>query len=275
MIMKETKAKVSVLMPNYNSGPFIKEAIESVLAQTYENFELLVFDDASEDESFAVAEKMALQDKRIKLFKHRKNQGIAKTRNDLIRKLSSSSQYIAWLDADDLADPQRLSMQLEFLESHPEIALCGSSIRLINQHGDTIGAVEYPPEPEQIKNKFMEFNQLAQSSVMIRKEVVLQVGFYDESLRRAEDYDYFARVLQKYNAYNFKEPLISYRLHEGQGKFTRSFESIKSSLIVRKRYLFMKDFFSFKALGIFAGYLVLLLLPRFVVYNLYKYAFSR
>lgn len=202
--------KVSIIMGIYNCEKTLPEAIESVLSQTYANWELIMCDDGSEDYTYVVAENYRdrYPDKII-LLKNKKNMKLAATLNNCLT--VASGKYIARMDADDMNLPQRFEKEVEFLEQHPEIACVGTGCIIFDEHGDhsiRLGK-EYPN-----KMTLVHRTPFAHPTVMMRKEAYSALGGYTSSpdTRRSEDLDLWFRFFSKgYKGYVLQEPLYRYR----------------------------------------------------------------
>ncbi len=198
---------VSVLMPVYNGERYIAEAMESVFAQTFRDFELLIVEDGSTDNSLSVIQKF--NDERLRVLRNDGNKGLMVTRNRAIQE--SKGRYLAFLDCDDVALPTRMEKQVAYLEAHPEIGLLGSWVQPIDEEGKNSGEVwQKDASPEEIPSTLFCDNYFSQSSVMIRREV-LSVGLYREA--SVEDYDLWIRIVRVYKTWNLQEVLVRHRIH--------------------------------------------------------------
>jgi len=258
---------VSVVMPNFNGARHIEESIQSIIGQSYQNWELIICDDGSTDNSWEIIERLAKNDERISIYKNETNIGNPRNRNKLFSLVSEDATYIAILDSDDVAMPHRLHSQVQFLEKNHEIGLIGSAITIINESGVEQGARTYPTTHKDISKKIMVFDPFAQPSVMIRSSALEIVGSYDEQLTRCQDYDLFTRFIKKgIKTANLPEPLTKFRIHSNQGKYQNIRKAFKYSFIVRNRYLFSKQFFSLQGFfmwGVYlGGYISSFILPK-------------
>ena len=174
-------------MPAFNAEMFLREAVDSILNQTFGDFEFVIVDDCSTDATRQILEEYADRDSRVKLFRNEVNRGIAATRNRLMAEASPESDYFALMDADDIALPERFEKQLEYLEAHPELAAAGSSIWIIDEESRRIGRRDYPSDPRRITAAMIRFNPISQSSVMIRRSAVKATGLYNPKYRAAQD----------------------------------------------------------------------------------------
>ena len=208
--------KVSVIIPTYNgqSKGFLGEAIESVLAQTYKNFELFVIDDGSQDKTKSFCEKYSC-DKRFFYF-HQKNSGVAAARNFGIKK--SSGQYICFLDDDDVWDEKKLEIQTKFVlnKSLGDFGLCYTPLEIITKSGARTARIQANYACGNVYFQMLVENLVnCTSSVMVSKKVLDDVGLFKKDLSYAEDYDLWLRVAKKYSLYSVPgRPLVFYREHD-------------------------------------------------------------
>jgi len=206
--------KISVIMPVYNGEKYIDIAIDSILNQTFTNFELILIDDGSTDNSVEIIN--SYQDQRIKLIKNNVNQGTPTTRNNGLRK--SSGEYVAFFDCDDYSYPFRLAEQLEFMENHPDFGMVGGWVEVMDENGDLTNAVwKYLEPAERIPCRLLFQNYFANSAVFVRRSALLAVETNGEFFRRdypnAQDYDLWVRISRKFPVGNIQKVLIKYRVH--------------------------------------------------------------
>ena len=203
---------VSVIMPAYNAGKYIEQAIQCILAQTYTNWELLIADDASTDNTNEIIKRYALKDSRIKCFQNGTNIGYLKTWNKLIK--IAEGDFITFLDADDLCTADRINILSNYLEENPDVKIVGSNINMLSDEGLQIGTKEYPVSTEVInKNLLSPKFSFCGSAVMIRKEVYQKIGGYREYFNRLgwEDHDWLIRCCAIFKSANIGKYLYSYR----------------------------------------------------------------
>ena len=201
---------LSVLMPVFNSERFVAEAIESILKQTFKDFELLILDDASTDNCLEIIEDFKRKDSRIKVFQNEKNLGVVESRNKLIN--LSKGKYIAWLDSDDIALPNRFEKQIKFLEDHPEIGMVGAYPKIIDENGKKLGIWLFETDPQKLKIELFFHSPYLSSSVMIRKSSLPQ-NFYDSKFPVAEDFDLYSKISENCDAANISKFLVKYRIN--------------------------------------------------------------
>lgn len=225
---------VSVIMSQYNGGPFLRDAVESILAQTFRDFEFIVIDDASTDGSLHTLEEYAERDRRIKLLKNEKNLGLTKNLNCGIK--AADGRYLARIDADDVAHPERFARQLEFLENNRSVDVCGSWIRRM---GDRAGTGKHPVDDCAIKAKLFLSSSLFHPTVMMRKSFLDSRDIsYDEEFKKSQDYDLWVRMAEAGAVFhNIPKALVFYRFHSSS--VTKKFGNEQTSFadMVRLRQL--------------------------------------
>lgn len=207
----KSKPAVSVVMPVYNSVKYLAEAIESILNQTFSDFEFLIFDDGSTDGSAQIIKNYAAEDSRILAKYSSVNAGYVKHLNDGI--VLARAPYLARMDSDDIALPRRLELQKEFLDRHPEIGVVGSSSIRIDQDGRELGLSRRHSAPSYLFWQSFFVNPLAHPTVMYRETIFDSAEGYRESKSPAEDYDLWTRVSTSWHLANIEEPLLKYREH--------------------------------------------------------------
>lgn len=206
---------VSVIMPTYNRANLLKNSIHSVLSQTFKDFEVIIINNYSNDNTLEVIN--AFNDNRIKIINYKNNGIIAKSRNQGL--LHSSGKYIAFLDDDDLWFPEKLELQIKYLTSNPEIDIAYSNAMIIDEHGIRKGILNNPTRAKSGKI-FLELvndSFVPMLTVLMRKKVFETIGLLNEdlSLRAAEDYEYWLRASLKFNFGYIDKPLALYRVHSG------------------------------------------------------------
>jgi glycosyltransferase involved in cell wall biosynthesis len=202
---------VSVLMPVYNSQRYVAQAVESILQQTFADFELIILNDGSTDRSLSILQRYAARDPRIQLIS-RENRGIAPTRNELLAQ--ASGEFIAMMDSDDVAFPQRLARQVQFLQQHSQVICLGSSYELIDARSRPITTLAVPLHHAEIQRQALAGHaSVFQPCAMMRRAAVMRIGGYDATLKQAEDLDLWLRLGEIGELANLAEPLVQYRLH--------------------------------------------------------------
>jgi len=204
---KLQKPKVSVIMAVYNGMPYLKEAVKSILDQTFKDFEFIIIDDASTDGTQQYLK--ILKDRRIKIITNKKNLGLASSLNKALK--LSKGEYIARMDADDISLPDRFKTQLEFLESHSAISLCGSWADLIDENGKVIGEKKYPTAGIEVKKALRWYQPIIHPTFMAKSKIYKELGGYDKNFDYAEDYEFLVRAMKKYKFANIPEKLLFWR----------------------------------------------------------------
>jgi glycosyltransferase involved in cell wall biosynthesis len=204
-----TPPRVSVVMPVYNTERFVGATVQAMLDQTFRDFEFIIINDGSTDGSLAVLESYAKQDARIRLIS-RPNTGYIKALNEGLA--LARGEYLARMDADDLARADRLEKQVKTLDEDPALVAVGSAAMLIDEHGDPIGEAPVPITHEQIEERHLRGGSgIHHPAVTIRTQALRDVGGYDESLQPCEDYDLWLRLGEVGKLLNLPEPLLTKR----------------------------------------------------------------
>lgn len=221
---------VTVLMPVYNGEKYLREAIESILSQTFKDFELLIINDGSSDSSEEII--LSYKDSRIEYVKNEQNIRLIATLNKGLE--LAKGKYIARMDADDISIVSRLDKQVRFLEENPTIGLLGSAFEVIG-----IGSKKsYPIVDHEIRFSLLFLNTFLHSSVIFRKELCVTNNlFFDNKYIHAEDYKLWTELMFKTNVYNLDEALVKYRVHDNQISQIHSKEQIEITQKIQKEYL--------------------------------------
>jgi glycosyltransferase involved in cell wall biosynthesis len=210
--------RVSVIMPCFNHGSFLWESAKSILNQTEEDIELLLIDDASADNSWEVIREITLSDSRCRPIQHAHNQGASKSRNDGI--LEANGNFIAFCDADDIWEPEKLQVQLKTMELAPscDVAYCDSNI--IDKDGSPTGALfsEMAPPPDVasgwIFDSLLVRNFINTQTVLIRKSAIVNPAMrFDERIKWVEDWWYWIQLARNHQFVYTNKPLARYRVH--------------------------------------------------------------
>ncbi|MBO0992531.1 glycosyltransferase [Bacillus sp. SD088] len=266
--MPNDHPKVSVIMGIYNCAETLPQSIESILHQTYTDWEFIICDDGSTDQSYEIAERYAtLYPNRIKLLKNEKNLKLAATLNHCLKVVQG--EYIARQDGDDLSVPERLEKQVAFLDQHPDYMLVGTGMIPFDEHGERvvrIGKLEPKKEDLPMNQSFMH------ATIMMRKEGYEQLNGYSvtKRTRRAEDYELWIRFFAAgYRGYNLQEAL--YKVKEDRNALKRrkfNYSLDHAFLILRGCYqlkLPLKYYvYIFKPIIVGAA-------PRFIVKRYYQH----
>lgn len=211
--MSREKPELTVLLPVYNGEAYLREAIDSILEQTFDDFELLIVNDASQDESVAIIESYT--DKRIRLLHNETNLGLAATLN---RGLAEArSRWVARHDQDDISHKERLAHQMAYVRKHPETVLLGAQAMMIDEAGRIHRPVYVPRDPYAIRLRACFGNPVLHGTVLYDRDVVLyRYGGYDPNFPNCEDFEFWSRMLRDGVCLrNLRHSLLKYRQHGG------------------------------------------------------------
>ncbi|MDD4000869.1 MAG: glycosyltransferase [Bacilli bacterium] len=224
--------KVSIIMPVYNAAKYLDETIKSILNQTYNDFEFLIIDDGSTDNSLEIL--YSYNDPRIKILKNEKNIGYVKTLNKLID--LSKGEYIARQDNDDISLPDRIEKQVLFLNMNKDVGVCGTNAFVF---GKKTKMTRMPITDDEIKAYMILYNPMLHPTIMYRKSIfeVLNIGKYNEDLCPAEDYAMWFEISKKTKLANLPEPLLKYRWHENNTSQLKKNIQIEKANHIRKEIL--------------------------------------
>ena len=206
--MLKEQPKVSIVMSCYNAESTLQRAVNSILDQTFTDFELIIIDDASSDQTSEILNQYALNDTRIQLVTNEKNQGLSYSLNKGIK--IAQSQIIARMDADDYAYPDRILKQYEFLLTHKKVDILGSAVRYLNEDGEVFKSLTLPTTHEHIVHRIFKKTIVFHPTIMLRKQVYENHGYYDPKLRWAEDADLWYRIYDQVTFHNLQEILLDY-----------------------------------------------------------------
>lgn len=201
--------EISVIIPVFNAASFLHDSIESILNQTFSDFELIILNDKSTDESLEIIKKFQSKDNRIIIIDKKQNVGPANLRNEGIN--AARGKFIALMDADDIAIPTRFEKQITVLKNNPEIGVCGTGFTFFGSKKNK--TVKHSTHHDGIKVSFLHSCNIGNPTVMFKKEILGDLKF-DNDFVPAEDYDLWSRLLAKTNFYNIPESLLNYRQHD-------------------------------------------------------------
>ncbi|WP_312491053.1 glycosyltransferase [Sphingomonas sp.] len=205
-----TSPRITVALSVYNNGPYLAAALDSVLAQSFGDFELLIVNDGSTDDSRAIIDAYAARDARVRAI-HQANHGLVPSLNLMIAQARGA--YIARMDGDDVALPERFARQVAFLDAHPDHGVVGTRVIPITETGEprTDWSIDHPIEAEAVHAALEAGPLLCHPSVMMRRSLVTQVGGYRAAYRHCEDYDLWLRLDERTRMANLPERLLLYR----------------------------------------------------------------
>jgi glycosyltransferase involved in cell wall biosynthesis len=231
MQLSEHLPTLSVLLPVFNGAAYVESTIESVLSQSYSDFELLVLDDGSQDATPHILEPSARHDPRMRVFRH-ENHGVGYT---LQRGLSESrGRYVALIGSDDLALPGRFEKQVNFLETHRDHVFVGGHLQIIDSDGRVTGLRRYPASDRDLRRAMLLYNPFGAPAAMFRRDAALAAGGFTSRFWTCEDYDFFLRLAGRGKMANLPEALVSYRLHDNAVKATQTLRQLRDTLATKR-----------------------------------------
>lgn len=247
----ETTPKISVIMSVYNAADYLKAAIDSILGQTYRDFEFLIVNDGSTDASLKIIK--SYDDPRIVLIS-RNNKGLTASLNEAIGK--ARGEYIARQDADDVSALNRFEVEVRYLEKHAGVGLVGSNYIHIDEHGKQTGARTHVfTHPNDVKACLVLCNQYGHGSIMMRRALFKKTGLYDKKVGHAEDYDLWIRLSRVAGVANIEQPLYYYRNLSTSVSHSKLDEQILLTFKIRDRAFryFLKHRGEYKLFGFHPG----------------------
>ena len=224
--------KVTILIPVYNGDEYLPQTLRCVFAQTFRDFEILIIDDASTDRTVEIIQ--SFDDARIRLLRNQTNLGIYSSRN--LGMQEARGEYVCFLDHDDLCTPDRLAVQVTFMDDHPDIGLCGSFAGEVDAKGKVIeGRIRsYPTEPEEVAGKLWSGYTILNPTVILRRDDFIRHGiWHDTTFKVAGDYDFYVRAAKKLKLANIPQVLLYYRQHPKQVSITNELKLSRALLSVQ------------------------------------------
>ena len=210
MTSKNKQPLVSVVMPVYNPGKYLVDAIDSILSQTFSNFEFIIVDDASTDGSWKIIKSFAKKDSRIIAFKNKINLGVSLTSNIAISQ--ARGKYIARMDSDDVSTPDRLQKQVDFLKNHPQIIVVGGQCAIVDENNQVVGFKKFPLTQNQIKDMIFWAVPIQQGYMMVNTSLLPKnFTWYHPSKFSAEEVDLYFNLFKYGDFANLPDNLYFYR----------------------------------------------------------------
>lgn len=221
---------VSVVMSVFNGEAFLAEALESVLDQTFLDFEFLVVDDGSRDGTAEILRTFADRDRRIRIL-DQDNRGLAVS---LSRGVSEAcGRYVARMDADDICLPDRFARQVAFLDRHPAVGVVGGAVQQIDSDGKPQDVIIMPTESDVIRGQLARRSPIAHPTAMIRRDLLAEVGAYRSAFRYAQDYDLWLRIGERAEIANLPDIVLRYRVHDGNVSRKHLLAKLEAVLLAR------------------------------------------
>ncbi len=252
---------VTIIMPTYNGSKWLKNAILSIQNQTYKHWELIVVDDGSSDNTAQIVLDLMQNEPRIKYLKNEQNLGIQKTLNRGLKE--AKGEYVARLDDDDSwPDPLKLQKQVTFLNENSSYVLVGTGVVMVNEEGKELFRYLLPEEDNVIRSKILSKNCFAHSSVLFRKDIVMNFGGYseEEDVKHFEDYDLWMKLGTVGKLHNLPIYGLAYRMREGSLSATNRLLVFKKLLNHINKY---KKSYPKYLIALIRAYL------RYVLYSIY------
>ncbi len=259
---------VSIIMPVYNAEDFLIEAINSIITQTYRNWELICVDDGSTDRSWEILDLFAELDERIKVIRFTQNRGLTYALNRALA--LSTGKYIARMDSDDISLPKRIEEQVNFLNNNSDVVAVGTQCELIDEAKRVIGRKMFPTKSDQLYKMMFEVMPMQHPTIMVRGDIFRKVGY--ENQPTAEDVSLFFRLLQHGDFSNIDKVLFQYRIRRN----SNSLKDIKKTftITVKTRLRAVKEWgykpTKYSLLLNLVQLLIVNLLPSYVVLAIYE-----
>lgn len=259
-------------MPAYNAGDFLRASIDSILNQTYKNFELIIVNDASTDETSEILNQYKRQDKRIRVITNKINLGISSSANIAISK--AKGEFIARMDADDITLPQRIEKQVNFLNRNKNVVGLGGQCELINKDGVKIGEKLFPTDFKHTKQMIFANVPLQQPSLMVNKNLLPKnFVWYDNDFSSAEELELIFKLFKLGEVRNLKDIVLKYRIHNNNTSFINPKKTFYLTLKTRikgiTKYGYKPSFVG--VVTTLAQIMFVLLVPNKFIYPIYTY----
>lgn len=209
--MRNSPPRVSVIMPVYNTELYLKEAVDSILEQTFEDFELIAINDGSKDKSSAILDRYAAIDSRVRVI-HQENQGLVATLNRGID--AARGEYIARMDADDISFPRRFEQQVAVLDEQPDVVLVAGGFEIIDEENEFLYREVIPAHDRDIKRSMLLRNPIAHGSVMFRRQACLDAGKYSNEHGPTEDFELWVRLAAYGKFVGLEQTIFRWRVNQ-------------------------------------------------------------
>jgi glycosyltransferase involved in cell wall biosynthesis len=260
---------ISVIMPVYNAGDYLVEAIESIRKQTYTNWELICVNDGSTDNSWKILKQYRKKDSRIRIYRFPKNKGLAYALNTAIKKVKGD--YVARMDADDISLANRLKKQVDYLEKHKDIIAIGTQIKLIDAHGRFIGYKTFPQDSKKLYELMMTMMAIQHPTLLTYTKVLKKCRY--ENHTTAEDVSMFFKLLQYGKFSNTKEVLFKYRIRKNSNSFKNPKKTFNLTLRSRVKAIIEWNYHpTIKGIIInIFQWIAISLLPNYIIINIYEW----
>tara|TARA_Y100000022_G_C13243591_1_gene373662 strand:+ start:499 stop:1560 length:1062 start_codon:yes stop_codon:yes gene_type:complete len=253
--VKSNSPLISVILPVYNSESYILKCLESLKNQSNQNFELILIDDGSTDETLLISKKYLKIhfNHRYRLIINRINIGITKSLNKGVK--VAKGKYLARADADDIYEPNRFELQLKFLEKNSNISLVGSNVKYIDKNEKFLNFSDLPIDHFNIWSRLFFHNPLIHSTIFFRRDI-FKKSPYNEKFNTTQDYDMYCRIINCYKIVNIKKPLANYRIHNQSISKTKHHIQKRNTLMIQKNFytLNFDNYFPLKKFKLFNNF---------------------
>lgn len=236
--MKNKKPLVSVVMPVYNAGEFLREAIKSILSQTYRNFEFIIVEDASRDSSWKTIQEFSQKHKQIKTYRNYRNLGVSETVKKAIS--LAKGEFLCRMDADDVALPQRIEKQVNYLLNNSKAVAVGGQCLLIDKNGNILGEKTFPTSFSDIYKYIYKFIPVQQPTLIIAKNRLSKhFEYYRDGMDTAEEVELLFKLFQYGKVENLPDTVLMYRLHDKNTSLLNIRKTFLLTLLARIRGVFL------------------------------------
>ena len=263
---------VSVVMPVFNAGNFLRPAVESILNQSHKNLELIIVDDASTDGTSKILKFYKKLDSRVRVFRNKKNLNVSKTSS--IGILHAKGEFIARMDADDIAHVSRIEKQVKFLMKNKGVVAVGGQCELIDVGGTKIGEKSFPLKDSEIRETIFSHVPLQQPTLMVNRNLIpSDFIWYDENYSSAEELELIFKLFKFGKVMNLKDTVLKYRMHSGNTSLINPkktfYLTLKTRVIAVLKYGYMPSFRG--VLTTLLQAMVITMLPASFIYPIYAY----
>ena len=230
--------RVSVVMPVWNAAPYLRTALKSLSGQSFADYELIIIDDDSTDGTAAIVHDMAKSDPRVRVIRNQSRVGMGHVFNQGL--FAAVGHYVARMDGDDVAHPERLARQVAFLDAHPGVVVVGAQLELIDASGKLVGSRSYPVSDASLRRAMVRVSPFAHPVTMFRREVAVHLGGYDARYAPAEDLHLWVRLSSRGQMANLPDVLLRYRLHDrsvtARQGMRMQWQSLRVRLLARRQF---------------------------------------
>jgi len=268
--LKKNTPKISIILPVYNAGKYLSLAIESILNQSFSDFEIIAINDGSKDNSLKILKEYAFKDNRIKVYSNKKNLGVSKSANKAIK--FTSGQFIARMDADDIMIQNRLKNQYEFLISNPKHILIGGQVILTDPNSKIIGEKKFPLDHRQIKEMLFTAMPVQQATTMINRGLLSRnFIWYEDGMNTAEEVELFFKLLQYGKFANLDSFVHEYRQHSDSLSRRNPKDTFRLTYIARKKGVRLHGYIPSAKASVISSMqkLIITILPKNLIYPIY------